>query len=80
MIGLVVRQAVAITAFGLIVGVAAALALSQSLSTLLYGVSTRDGFSFVAVPLLLIAVAVVSCLAPAWRATRIDPITALRAS
>lgn len=79
-IGLVVRQAVAITAFGLIVGVAAALALSQSLSTLLYGVSTRDGFSFVAVPLLLIAVAVVSCLAPAWRATRIDPITALRAS
>jgi putative ABC transport system permease protein len=79
-IGLVVRQAVAITAAGLVVGVSAALALSQSLSTLLYGVSARDTFSFVAVPLLLIVVAVMSCLAPAWRATRIDPIMALRAS
>jgi ABC-type lipoprotein release transport system permease subunit len=43
-------------------------------------VSARDTFSFVAVPLLLIVVAVMSCLAPAWRATRIDPIMALRAS
>ena len=78
-IGLVVRQAVTITAAGLSVGVAAALALSQSLSPLLYGVSVRDAFSFVAVPLVLVAVAVVSCVAPAWRATRIDPIQALRA-
>ena len=77
---MVVRQAVAITTVGLVVGESAALALSQSLSTLLYGVSVRDTFSFVVVPLLLIVVAVMSCLAPAWRATRIDPITALRAS
>jgi ABC-type lipoprotein release transport system permease subunit len=60
--------------------VIAALALSQSLSGLLYGVSARDTVSFVVVPLLLIVVAVMSCVAPAWRATRIDPITALRAS
>jgi predicted permease len=79
-IGLVVQQAVAITTAGLVVGVAAALALSQSLSPLLYGVSVRDAFSFVAVPAMLIAVAVVSCVAPAWRAVRVDPIQALRAS
>jgi putative ABC transport system permease protein len=78
-IGLVVRQAVAITGAGLIGGVATALALSQSLSSLLYGVSARDTFSFAAVALLLIAAAVVSCVAPAWRAVRVDPITALRA-
>jgi putative ABC transport system permease protein len=79
-IGLVVRQAVTITAAGLAVGVSAALALSNSLSPLLYGVSPRDAVTFVGVPILLVAVALLSCLAPAWRAMRVDPIAALRAS
>ena len=78
-IGLVVRQAMAITAAGLVVGVIAALALSRSFAPLLYGVSARDALSFIGVPLLLIAVALLACLVPTWRATRINPIEALRA-
>jgi predicted permease len=79
-IGLVVRQAVTITAAGLGAGVVAAFALSKSLSPLLYGVSARDAITFAGVLVLLVAVALLSCLAPAWRATRVDPIEALRAS
>ena len=57
----------------------AAFFLSQSLSTLLYGISTRDALSFMVVPLVLIVVSIAACAAPAWRATRIDPLVALRA-
>ncbi len=67
-----------ITAVGLAVGLVAAFFLSQSLSTLLYGISTRDALSFLVVPLVLIGVSILACAAPAWRATRIDPLVALR--
>jgi putative ABC transport system permease protein len=77
-LALVGRQAVTITASGVIIGLVAAYFLSQSLSTLLYGISTRDAFSFLVVPILLVAVSVVACAAPAWRATHIDPLAALR--
>jgi ABC-type lipoprotein release transport system permease subunit len=50
------------------------------LSTLLYGISTRDVVSFVTVPAVLLLVSVLACAFPAWRATRIDPIDALRTS
>jgi predicted permease len=79
-IALVVRQAVTITAAGLVVGVIAALALSRSLSPLLYGVSARDAMTFIGVPVLLTAVALLACLVPTRRASRINPIDALRAS
>jgi putative ABC transport system permease protein len=75
---LVVRQALMMTVGGLVVGLAAAFFLSQSLSTLLYGISARDVLSFVVVPLILIVVSLIACAAPAWRATRIDPLLALR--
>ena len=75
---LVARQALATTAGGLIVGLAAAFFLSQSLSTLLYGISTRDAVSFLAVPLVLVVVSIGACAAPAWRAACIDPLLALR--
>lgn len=77
-IGLVVGQAVTIAAVGLTVGVITAWGLSKSLSPLLYGVPARDAVTFVGVPVLLVAVALLSCLAPAWRATRVDPLVALR--
>jgi len=75
---LVGQEAFAITLSGVIAGLAAAFFLSQSLSTLIYGISTRDALSFIVVPLVLIVVSIVACAAPAWRATRIDPLTALR--
>jgi len=77
-LALVGQQAFAITIGGLAVGLTAAFFLSRSLSTLIYGISTRDVATFVAVPLVLIVVSVVACAAPAWRATRIDPLVALR--
>jgi len=75
---LVGQQALTITVAGGAVGLAAAFFLSQSLSTLIYGISTRDAVSFLVVPLVLIGVSIVACAAPAWRATRIDPLVALR--
>jgi ABC-type antimicrobial peptide transport system permease subunit len=78
-VALVGRQALTITASGVAVGLAAAFFLSQSLSSLVYGISTRDMVSFVVVPLVLVAVSIAACATPAWRATRIDPLVALRA-
>jgi predicted permease len=77
-LALVGRQALTITCAGLAVGLLTAFFLSQSLSTLLYGISTRDALSFVVVPFVLIMVSIAACAAPAWRATRIDPLVALR--
>jgi putative ABC transport system permease protein len=77
-LALVGRQALAITAGGVAAGLVAAFALSRSLSILLYGISTRDVVSFAVVPLVLVVVSTLACAAPAWRATRIDPLVALR--
>jgi putative ABC transport system permease protein len=77
-LALVGQQALTMTLAGLVVGLVAAFFLSQSLSTLLYGISTRDAVSFMAVPLVLIVVSIAACAAPAWRATRVDPLVALR--
>jgi putative ABC transport system permease protein len=77
-LALVGQQALAITAGGLAVGLAGSFFLSQSLSSLIYGISTRDALSFAVVPFILIVVSIAACAAPAWRATRIDPLVALR--
>jgi hypothetical protein len=77
-LALVGEQALTITCVGLAVGLASAFFLSRSLSTLIYGISTRDSISFLVVPLVLILVSIVAFAAPAWRATRIDPLVALR--
>lgn len=63
---------------GLIVGMAGAFALRTTLDRLVYGVTTSDPITFVALPLLLAAVAFVASLVPALRASRVDPMTALR--
>jgi ABC-type antimicrobial peptide transport system permease subunit len=64
---------------GAAVGIAGAFALSRLLARLVYGVSTSDPLVFTAVPLVLICVAFIASYVPAMRATRIDPIEALRA-
>jgi hypothetical protein len=75
---LVTKEALAITFGGLAIGLIAAFFLARSLSTLLYGVSTHDATSFVAVPVVLLVVVAVACAVPARRATRVSPLVALR--
>jgi putative ABC transport system permease protein len=66
------------TVLGVALGWIAALALARILSSMLYATSARDPFIFIAVPVALIASAVVACAAPAIRAARVDPVIALR--
>jgi putative ABC transport system permease protein len=75
---MVMRQGVVMMAAGTAIGVAAALAAARVLATLLFGVGTADPATFVAIPLLLTAVLLAACSIPARRATRVDPLTALR--
>ena len=74
----VVREALVLAAIAVVVGVAAALALTQMLGGLLYEVSPRDPVTFVGVALLVTLVAVAAAWVPARRATRIDPATTIR--
>jgi putative ABC transport system permease protein len=75
----VLRQAVLVVGLGAAVGFVLALALSQLLSSLLFEVSATDPAVFVAITLLLLAVGVAAGLLPARRATRVDPMIAIRA-
>jgi predicted permease len=74
----VVTQGLMPALAGLAVGLLAAFALARLLASLLYGVAPRDLSTFLVVPLVLSAVALLACFVPAWRATRVDPIDALR--
>jgi putative ABC transport system permease protein len=78
-LGLMVRQGLTTTAAGVAIGVAGAVVLSRWIESLLFGVTATDPTTFVAVVATLMAVALVACYIPAWRATRVDPTTALRA-
>jgi len=76
---MVVGQGMAMTLVGTAIGVAASAALARLMSSLLFGVSAVDPATFVAIPLLLIAVALAACYVPARRAMRVDPLQTLRA-
>jgi putative ABC transport system permease protein len=75
---LVVRQGMLLTIAGVIVGLLGAFALTRVMSSLLFGVTTKDPITFVAVAVLLVAVAFLACFIPARRATKVDPLVALR--
>jgi putative ABC transport system permease protein len=77
-IGLVLRQATRITLAGLIAGLALAALLGRLMATLIYPIAPSDPLTFVIVPIVAALTAVAACVAPAWRATRIDPATAFR--
>ena len=75
---LVIRQGMTLTLIGVLIGGAGAFWLTSFLKTFLFGVKPLDPVSFIATPLVLSAVALVSVWWPALRATRVDPMTALR--
>jgi len=75
---LVIRQGMTLTLAGLVVGIVAGTLVTRVLSDLLFGVTPRDPLTFAGVPVLLLVVAFFACYIPARRATRIDPLTALR--
>jgi predicted permease len=77
-LGLVLRHGAVLTVAGLIVGLIGAAALSRVMATLLFGISSTDVATFAAAPLVLGAIAIVATYLPAWRATRVDPVVALR--
>jgi putative ABC transport system permease protein len=77
-LGLVLRSGMSMAGIGLVVGLAGALALSRLLATLLFGVGERDPVTIAAVAAILGCVALFACYIPAHRATRVDPIVALR--
>ena len=68
------------SAIGLAIGLAGALYASKWMRAFLYDVSTRDTATFTAVPLVLVAMALLACWLPARRAMRVDPMRALRDS
>ena len=75
---LIVSQGLKLVLLGLGIGLAAALALMKIIANLLFGVTSKDPFTFAAVAILLAVVALVACYIPAYRAARLDPLRALR--
>jgi predicted permease len=75
---LVIRQGLPLILTGIAAGLAVSFGLTQVISTLLYGVTPTDAITFASVTLLLISIALLACWIPAFRASRVDPIQALR--
>jgi predicted permease len=74
-----VKQGLKLVGFGLIIGLAAAFVLTRVMATLLFGISATDPITFTTIALVLLAVAALASYIPALRATKVDPMIALRA-
>jgi ABC-type antimicrobial peptide transport system permease subunit len=77
-LNLVVRQGMQLTLIGIFAGLLGATALTRVIASLLFGVTTTDAATFLAVPALLAVVAFTATVIPAWRASKVDPMVALR--
>ena len=75
---MVLLQGLAVVGIGVAAGLFGAWILSRTLGSLLYGVTARDPVTFIAVPVVLIAISAVACCLPALRASKVDPVTALK--
>jgi len=75
---MIIRQGLSPAMVGIVIGVAGASGMAHFLSSMLFGVKPTDPLTFIAVAVLLAAVAVLACYIPARRATKVDPMVALR--
>jgi putative ABC transport system permease protein len=78
-VGLVVRQGLLLTVLGLAIGLSGAIAASNAIVSLLFGVSRLDTMTYLGVVALLVTASAIACWVPAWRAARVDPSITLRA-
>jgi putative ABC transport system permease protein len=76
--GLILRRGVLLAVVGLVIGVAGSLGLTRLMESLLFGIGARDPLTMTLVAVVLALMAVVACYVPARRATKIDPLIALR--
>jgi putative ABC transport system permease protein len=75
---LVMSRALILTIGGMLIGIIVAVVSTRLMGNLLYGVRPRDPLAFGSAFVVMIIVALVACFLPAWRATQIDPVRALR--
>jgi ABC-type antimicrobial peptide transport system permease subunit len=75
---LVIRQGMSLTLGGVAIGLAGARLFAGVMTGLTYGITATDGQTFLGVALLLSTVALLACVLPAWRASRVDPMVSLR--
>jgi len=75
---LVIRDALVVTGIGVLVGLGSSWAATRVLGSMLFGLSPRDPVTMIAAAAVLVAVATLAAFIPAWRASRVDPMTALR--
>ncbi|HVF21676.1 MAG TPA: FtsX-like permease family protein, partial [Pyrinomonadaceae bacterium] len=75
---MIVKQGSLLIVLGLGIGLLGAYAATRVISSLLFGVTAKDPITFVAAAVVLALVALLACYVPAWRATKVDPLRALR--